>query len=392
MKRRPHPPSSRLSGNVRLLSRTRPKRYPPVYRPPRPALVSVRNGAGADRPPRDVRAEARPSADQATAPVRDDRETALRRRPGTHWLVAAALASALALPTAWIGLDRALDDVPSTLAGCAPTVPVPMLATRSKYRSDDPVAATLGTHAASRARTLEPIRADVLAIARGAHGNADQRRCAAHELVRWARSGALTDMRTKDAMLSRARLASELALAGLALQASGDLHGADARVVANWSEGIARSTVRWFEWEAGPKSRRNNHRLWAALAVGAAGRLAERPELTSWARESRAVAVCDLDANGHLPLELARGERALRYHVYALRPLLALERLDQGPAFRPCAKAVERLTGAVAAMLSDPSAMSLLTGRTQLPPAAASAFGPDLRLPPDLSRTVRASR
>ena len=395
MTRRPFPlpARSRPRKRTRRTGPKRLKRYPPTQRStPVPrvvapcATVAVPRSASAD--------EGGANAATGIAPTRtaDAPGAGSSRRRRARFALAGTLAAALVASVAWIGSGHGPRSVPPTLAGCIPTTPIVTLATRSKYRADDPVAATLGANAAGRAETLQPIRADVLRISRGAYGEATDRRCATRELVRWARAGALTDMRTKDAMLSRARLLSELTLAAVALRASGDLAGADGRFVSDWAEETARSTVRWFEKEAGPRSRRNNHRLWAALAVGSAARLAERPELASWARESRDLALCGLDANGHLPLELARGERALRYHVYALRPLLALQRLEKGSPPRSCPRAVGRLKGAVATMLNDPSAVSRVTGRAQLPPAAASAFGPALGLPGDLLPDMRARR
>lgn len=277
--------------------------------------------------------------------------------------------------------------------GCAPTTPVIRLATGSKYRADDPHKAALGARAERREDVMAPLRADVLAISRGAHGSADERGCAASALAAWARAGALGDMRSEDAMLSRSRLVAELMLGAMALDEAGSLDRGDRLAIARWGEGIARETARWFEREAGSVSRRNNHRLWAALAVGAAGRFAERPELMAWARASADVGLCAVDGDGLLPLELARGPRALRYHVYALRPLLALGRLDGGgDAPRPCPDALSRLTRAVAGMLDDPAPVAARAGAQQLPPAAASAFGPALRLPEELRGVLLAAR
>ena len=278
-------------------------------------------------------------------------------------------------------------------AAC-PVAPLPVqLATTSKYRRDDPYRASLRGAAETREDVIGPIRDHVLRVAHAAHGSAVERRCATDTLTAWAKGGALTRMATKDAMLSRSRLVAELGLAAVALNDAGALAPNERRTIARWSEKIARETVRWFENEAGPVSRRNNHRLWAALAVATAGRLADRPELTAWARASADLGLCAVDANGHLPLELERGSRALRYHVYALRPLLALDALDRGgSAPRPCPDALERLRGAVSAMLVDARPLAKLVGIAQLPPAAASAFGPALRLPDDLRRPLLLAR
>ena len=138
-----------------------------------------------------------------------------------------ALAGALALGQLVPRHAPDRDDGP-----CAVPAPVVALAAASKRDPADPTGVREGPGAADRLIALRPVRGAVRAIAEGAAGDAGARKCAARALVAWARAGALTDMRTKDANLTRGRLGGELLVAALALDARGALSSADRTRVA----------------------------------------------------------------------------------------------------------------------------------------------------------------
>ena len=303
-----------------------------------------------------------------------------RRRANTGLVLGATLLAA-SLAVAGVILFQPTVDYRAR-AACGTPEPVVTLATQSKYDQSDVRKASLGEEARPRELVLEPVRRTVLSIIDGAVAGGEARHCARVSLVAWAQNGALTDMRTKDAHLTRSRLVAEMALAAVALDEADALSPRERRIVSRWGERVARDTVRFFADGAGPTSRRNNHRYWAALAVGAVGAFAERPELAAWARESAGIGLCSVDERGLLPLELGRGERALHYHLYALRPLAALKRLDRSVdgLEMACAEALPRLARATRAMLVDPSRMEAITGVAQLSPPRESAYGPLLRL------------
>lgn len=262
--------------------------------------------------------------------------------------------------------------------GCVVPAPVVGLDTPSKMASDDPARATLGPRADERDALLRPLREATRSIAAWA-GDEASRPCAARALAAWAGADALTDMRSKDARLTRGRHAAELLFAAVALDRADALTPRQAASIGRWADALARSTIDFFAHGAGPQSRVNNHRQWAALAVAAAGTLTGRPEHLAWARESADLALCAVTPKGLIPAELERGPAAWRYHRYALRPLLAMERMGawtDAPA--PCADGLDRLQDAA----RDPDRVARATGVPQRGPAAESAFGPMLRLPP----------
>ena len=145
--------------------------------------------------------------------------------------------------------------------------------------------------------------------------------------------------------------------------------GTDDRAgIETWLRSIAASTIDFYDYRAGPVSRRNNHRYWAGLAVGSIGYLLGDGEMIAWATKSYGLGVCQVDAGGHLPLEMARGSEALNYHVYALRPLFAFATLAAGNGDEigeVCDGGLKRLAVATRAALADPDGFGRLVGTQQ---------------------------
>ena len=285
----------------------------------------------------------------------------------------ATLAAAGALAFATLGRPS----LPDAVGLCRPAHLPVQLATTSKIDQADPHKATLASTATRRETTLRPARRAVASVAEAAEGSAAERDCAARTIVAWARSDALTDMRGKDANLTRGRLGAEALVAAVRLDERGAFAPHQRRRVATWANELATSTTAFFARGAGPKSKINNHRQWAGLLVGAAGRLTGDPAHATWAREAAELALCSVTPDGFLPVEMTRGRRAWRYHRYALRPILALRRLGVWDgAADPCGSALPHLRTVAA----DPSPIGFATGLLQDGPATESSFGPSLRL------------
>jgi hypothetical protein len=263
------------------------------------------------------------------------------------------------------------------------TTPPALVETPSKYDQTDPTRSVLVASAAqSRDTVLRPIRTAVQDLyasvaASGSH------ECAILTIANWATANALGDMRSEDAFLSRDRLVSETVL--LLLDAAGKGHfAADQRArIEPWLRAIAHSTIEFYDHRAGRRSRLNNHRYWAGLAVGSIGYLLGDDVLVSWATDSFRIGVCQVDARGYLPLELARGSQALNYHVYALRPLLAFAALAETHGDMVgdiCGDGLTRLTVATRAALADPLSLGRIVGTPQAPPLRESNYPEQLRL------------
>jgi hypothetical protein len=218
--------------------------------------------------------------------------------------------------------------------GVCPVIaaPVKALVTQSKYDQSDRSRSTISENAyKQREDVLKPIRASIAQLAQltaNPHNEPQSAHtkgaCITENLVRWAQAEALTQMETSDAYLVRDRFVSEILLTLLSSAETRPMTASERAAIAPWLITIADSTVLYYENRAGAKSRMNNHRYWAGLAVGTIGIFMEKPEYEDWGTRSYQLGVCQVDAEGYLPLELLRGARALEYHVYSLRPLQAL--------------------------------------------------------------------
>lgn len=126
------------------------------------------------------------------------------------------------------------------------------------------------------------------------------------------------------------------------------------------------------ERKAAPKntSARNNHQNWAGAAAVLAAVAADDRALYAWAGDRFSDGVAEIQPDGSLPLELARGRRALHYHAFALDPLLiiAATRARNGDPLSPGAKdALARLAHRLRDDLQAPASLAARVGSEQEP-------------------------
>ena len=91
--------------------------------------------------------------------------------------------------------------------------------------------------------------------------------------------------------------------------------------------------------------------------------------------ESYENGVNQIRPDGTLPLEMARGKRALHYHLYALAPLVLLAEFGEANGLDLYAHAngaIHRLASVSAHGLHDPSLFEKATGVKQEAPAVPS--------------------
>lgn len=225
------------------------------------------------------------------------------------------------------------------------------LETVSKY--DQTVASKSVIDPAARQRReneLAPVANAIRSVAIAARRNgtpeqiAQTATCTIATLRHWAATGALTDMATSDANLSRDRFTSEIAGIVMTLQARGrDLR--DQSEIRTWLATLARQTMAYYDGQAGPTARRNNHRYFAGLAVAELAEILGQKTMRSWSKDAFAIGACQVDPQGYLPLELARAERAYEYHLYAYGALarLAIRLSAAGSSALPCEDRLDRL-------------------------------------------------
>ncbi|WP_323572292.1 alginate lyase family protein [Rhizobium sp. 28DA2] len=171
--------------------------------------------------------------------------------------------------------------------------------------------------------------------------------CAMRVLLQWATSRALIDATTPDAKLTRARVLAEISGLIAAWGVAGDLDRK--KTITEWLNIMADDTMVFFDTKAGPRSARNNHRYWAALALATVGSLTGDHNKIEWARQSYRDRRVPGHRRRHFAARNAKGALARNYHLYAFRPLagtfVTFRKIGQ-PLDDICSGSLERLAKA----------------------------------------------
>jgi len=206
--------------------------------------------------------------------------------------------------------------------------------------------------------------------------------CALDGLVVWAKGGAVLGRMVGPSQGQQAEYERKWLLAGLALaylKLKPAASEAQRAVIEPWLGHVA--DAMWVFWEdaAGHPSahRRNNHYTWAGLALAATA-LAQGDNVR-WARAHRVFAdtLNEIDAQGRLPMEMARGARALHYHAFTAGSLVVMAALsrskgDDWLAQGDAADRLQRLVDTILEGLQAPAAFS--TQAQEMPSASTLAW------------------
>lgn len=196
-------------------------------------------------------------------------------------------------------------------------------------------------------------------------GDMQDARCALGWLDGWAGQDALLGtMKTEQSFYTR-----KWTLAGLALSYA-RVRGAAAperraRIDA-WLLRLADATIRHSDAHKGV---RNNHYYWEGLAVSATGALTGDARCLAWGRGVFDHAMGQVQADGSLPLETARGRKALSYHLYAAAPLAMMASI-----LNLDAPALDRLVAYAVAAIADPAVLEQASGAEQERPAGVPGW------------------
>lgn len=139
-------------------------------------------------------------------------------------------------------------------------------------------------------------------------------------------------------------------------------------VIERWLQERMLATMRYFDEEAPPKASRNNLRAWAGLAAAAVAEATGNTEIRRWSADTVELVACQADEDGALPLEMARGHRALHYHLHAAGPLVVSAALLSGEGqdlFSLCDGAIHRIVAFVPAAFENPDFVNDKAGEEQ---------------------------
>ncbi|MDF0700406.1 alginate lyase family protein [Rhizobium sp. MC63] len=211
----------------------------------------------------------------------------------------------------------------------------------------------------------------------------DAASCTLQALDSWARAGALSDLKTRQSYLSATRIVAGAALAYAQVRPAATLLSYDTSAIEKWLGGLAERTIPVYTESGDRNSNKQNHRYWGGFAVTAVGVAIGRKDFLDFGFESYKLGVCQVTADGALPLELMRKKKARDYHLHAAGPLVMMASLLQAngyDALSQCDNGLRRLVHFALDSINDPSLMEKLAGE------------PQVKLPRDNNGLIRPDR
>ena len=188
-------------------------------------------------------------------------------------------------------------------------------------------------------------------------------RCALSWLEAWARGGAWLGRVDQQGEAQRKWDLTGTALAYVKVKPYATPE--QRKVIETWLLKVAGAARAYFD---DPGRKRNNHWYW--LGLGLAGVAIATGDERQWAtaRDIARDAARDIRDDGALPMELARAERALHYHAFAVMPLVVLAEIARARgedfyAFND--GALHRLVALTVRGLDDPAVFEKLSSVRQ---------------------------
>lgn len=254
---------------------------------------------------------------------------------------------------------------------CAAVAPVLELSTISRYDQTDKSRSRVDEERKQAYDSeIAPVREFTKAVVRHANryvrsGGTEvgQARCTLKLLDDWAEANAMFGTQTPQAEFNRSTFLAGVSLAYLQVSrvdADSDEHAR----IKQWIGALATMNRHHYDQrETSGRSARNNHRYWAGLGIAAAGGATGNRILFDWGMQALRVGLCEIDAQGRLPLEIARQRLALSYHFFALSPLVTLNEFAQQNGIRDVSgdcdpDGLHRLVAFALASLDNPQPLS----------------------------------
>ncbi len=141
--------------------------------------------------------------------------------------------------------------------------------------------------------------------------------------------------------------------------------------IQKWFHLVAERVVAYFSMqrEYPGSDAYNNHMYWAGLAVAADGVANNNRRDFAWGMDAYRMGADAIEPDGTLAAEMARGQRAMHYHLYALGPLIMLAEFGEANGMNLYAeddRAIHRLVAFSTAVLDDPEAIAKRAGAAQV--------------------------
>jgi poly(beta-D-mannuronate) lyase len=253
----------------------------------------------------------------------------------------------------------------------------PDLLTDGFYRLDDPTHSIVDpARMEAYRRSSEPVKKAGMGIVATADnyrstGSRSAAQCALTRILGLAMDHALTGkMSSNQAYYVQGWVAGAIAIAYLKIRGAGLATAQQAEMIATWMRSIGEQTKGYYDAhkKEGHGDRQNNHLYWAGVELAAIGVVANDRNDFDWAISAFDNGVEQIQPDGSLPLEMARGGRALHYDLYALAPLVLLAEFgeaNQLGLYAHAHGALHRLVKFSVEGVADPAAFVKATGVTQ---------------------------
>jgi poly(beta-D-mannuronate) lyase len=286
-----------------------------------------------------------------------------------------AIAQTEVLRSPW---DGKLVKITQAAYPCATMVHLPPdLVTDGFYRLDDPTHSIIDpVRQEAYRKSSEGVKSVGMAVVKAADayrtsGSRQAAQCAMVEILTLAKDRSLAGkMSSNQAFYVQGWIAGAVAIAYLKIRETGFATPEQNQVIAAWLQSIGDQSVSYYDAhrEKGHGDAQNNHLYWAGVEIAAIGVVANNRKDFDWAMATYDNGVNQILPDGTLPLEMARGGRALHYHLYALAPLVFLAEFGEAnhlDLYAHANGAIHRLVKVSIAGVQDPTLFVKATGVPQ---------------------------
>ncbi len=210
-------------------------------------------------------------------------------------------------------------------------------------------------------------------------------RCVIDLLLEDEAAGAMTGrMSSGEAIYVQGWTLGGLSIAYLKARSAGTASLGETAAIVRWLVQVADSGRRYMDQRrAQPKitDARNNHAAWMGLSVMAVGVANNDDVLFDWGADRFRDQAAQVLPDGTLPLEMARGRRALHYHLFAAAPLVEMAEFGAANGvdlYAVSGFAVRRLVERCLAGLEDGSLFARQAGAAQDTPEVGQPVSAEL--------------
>jgi poly(beta-D-mannuronate) lyase len=256
----------------------------------------------------------------------------------------------------------------------------PDLVTDGFYRLDDPTHSIIDpVRQEAYRKSSDGVKAVGLAIVKAADdyrssGSRQAAQCATSRVITMAQDKSLSGkMSSSQAYYVQGWVVGAVAIAYLKVRETKDATPEQTESISKWLLSVGGQSKKYFDGQK--KIHGNNHLYWAGVELAAIGVAANQRSDFDWGMETYDNGVDQIKPDGTLPLEMARGSRALHYHLYALAPLVLLAEFGEANGLDLYAHAhgaLHRLVDVSVAGLRNPALFEKATGVKQEVPTVAS--------------------